>query len=96
MKRKKLSAEEIEKSLNELDGWKVESKNLRKRFEFNNFAEALNFVNKAGAIAEKKDHHPDINFGWGYVEFSVTTHDAGGLTNNDFDLAKQIDEVRNV
>ncbi len=93
MERKTLSDEEIEKAVNELDDWKVENKNLKKRFEFKNFAEALDFVNKAGAIAEEKDHHPDIAFGWGYAEFEITTHDAGGLTRNDFDLAKEIDSI---
>ncbi len=93
MERKKLSDEEIEKSLNKLDGWKVEGKNLKKRFEFKNFVEALDFVNKVGEIAEEKDHHPDIYFGWGYAEFEITTHDAGGLTHNDFELAKAIDRI---
>ncbi len=93
MERKKLSDEEIEKALNELDGWKVESKNLKKRFEFKNFSKALDFVNKVGKIAEEKDHHPDIYFGWGYAEFSITTHDAGDLTHNDFALAKEIDSI---
>ena len=93
MERKKLSGEEIEKALNDLNGWKVAGKNLKKRFEFKNFSEALDFVNKVGAAAEERDHHPDINFGWGYAEFSITTHDRGGLTHNDFDLARKIDEL---
>lgn len=93
MERKKLSDEEIEKALNDLEGWKVESKNLKKRFQFKNFAEALDFVNKVGTIAEEKDHHPDIYFGWGYAEFEITTHDSGGLTHNDFELAKAIDRI---
>lgn len=95
MARKKLSETEIETALNELNGWKTENANLKKRFEFANFADALSFVNKAGAIAERLDHHPDINFGWGYAEFSITTHDTGGLTHNDFDLAKEIDALGN-
>ncbi len=93
MKRKKLSAEEIEISLSALNDWKVDGVNLKKRFEFKNFAGALDFVNKVGTIAEERDHHPDITFGWGYAEFSITTHDAGGLTHNDFELAKEIDKV---
>ncbi len=90
MERKKLTEEEIKEKLNELDGWTAENNNLKKRFSFKNFAESLNFVNKAGEIAEKLDHHPDITFGWGYAEFSITTHDTGGLTQNDFDLAAAI------
>jgi len=89
--RKKLSDEEIQTALSGLNGWKTESVNLRKRFKFTDFAESLAFVNRVGAIAERRDHHPDIAFGWGYAEFSITTHDTGGLTQNDFDLAKEID-----
>ncbi|MDQ2747504.1 MAG: 4a-hydroxytetrahydrobiopterin dehydratase [Acidobacteriota bacterium] len=91
MARKKLSAEEIAQRLGELKTWATENENLKKRFAFENFAEALAFVNRVGASAEKLDHHPDITFGWGYAEFAITTHDAGGLTHNDFDLAKEID-----
>ena len=93
MKRKKLSAEEIENALVDLNGWKTENDNLKKRFEFKNFAESLAFVNRVGEISERRDHHPDICFGWGYAEFSITTHDAGGLTHNDFELAKEIDDL---
>lgn len=93
MERKKLSAEEISEKLNELDGWTAEGNNLKKRFSFTNFAESLNFVNKAGEIAERLDHHPDITFGWGYAEFAMTTHDRGGITEFDFALAKEIDEI---
>ncbi|MCY7377331.1 MAG: 4a-hydroxytetrahydrobiopterin dehydratase [Pyrinomonadaceae bacterium] len=92
MARKKLSAEEIAERIGELKSWATENDNLKKRFAFANFAEALEFVNKVGAIAEKRDHHPDIAFGWGYAEFAITTHDAGGLTHNDFDLAKEIEK----
>lgn len=95
MKRKKLSAEEIENSLTYLNDWKVENDNLKKRFSFPNFADALAFINRVGEIAERMDHHPDICFGWGFAEFAITTHDAGGLTQNDFELAKEIDALSN-
>ena len=93
MARKKLSAEEIVERTSELETWVTEDDFLKKRFNFSNFAEALAFVNRVGAIAEKLDHHPDITFGWGYAEFAITTHDAGGLTHNDFDLAKEIEAL---
>lgn len=93
MARKKLSDTEIENSLAGLNDWKTENNNLKKRFEFKNFAESLDFVNRVGAIAEQRDHHPDISFGWGYAEFSITTHDTGGLTKNDFDLAAAIENL---
>ena len=93
MARKKLSAEEIEEHLANLDSWSTVEDKLTKRFEFKNFAESLAFVNKVGAIAEARDHHPDIYFGWGYAEFEITTHDVGGLTGNDFELAGEIDSL---
>jgi len=93
MARKKLSEDEIKTALGELDDWKIEGVNLKKRFEFVNFVESLDFVNRVGAIAEAADHHPDISFGWGYAEFAITTHDTGGLTENDFELAKEIENL---
>ena len=93
MERKKLSDAEIENSLLKLDEWEAENDNLKKHFEFENFADALAFVNKVGAIAEKLDHHPDILLGWGYAEFFITTHDAGGITARDFDLAQAIENL---
>ena len=93
MERKKLSAEEIREALEDLNDWQAENDNLKKRFTFPNFAGAIAFVNKAGEIAERLDHHPDILFGWGYAEFQITTHDAGGLTQKDFQLARAINEI---
>ena len=93
MKRKKLSAPEIEEKLAGLDGWKTENNHLKKRLTFKNFAESLDFVNKVGEIAERLDHHPDITFGWGYAEFHITTHDSGGITEFDFALAREINEI---
>lgn len=93
MERKKLDVNEIHEALKNLNDWQAENDKLKKRFSFSNFAESLAFVNRAGEIAERRDHHPDINFGWGYAEFSITTHDRGGLTHNDFALAKEIDRL---
>ena len=93
MERRKLSAEEIEANLPDLDDWTVANDKLSKKFEFKNFAASLDFVNRVGAIAERRDHHPDILFGWGYAEFFITTHDAGGITERDFALAREIDKL---
>lgn len=93
MSRRKLSAEEIEDSLKKLNDWKVDGKLLKKHFDFENFAKSLEFVNKIGEIAEEADHHPDIHFGWGYADIELTTHDTGGLTHNDFDVAEKIDKI---
>lgn len=91
MERKKLDAEEISTALAEIEDWKAENDILSKRFEFKNFAEALEFVNKVGEIAERHDHHPDIYFGWGYAEINLTTHDRSGITAFDFAVAKEIE-----
>lgn len=94
MERRKLNAAEVTAAVAELDGWSVNEKGeLYKKFKFENFAEALAFVNKAGEIAERRDHHPDITFGWGYAGFTLTTHDRGGLTDFDFAVAKEIDGI---
>ncbi len=91
MERKKLSAKEIEEALADINGWTAENDKLKKRFSFPDFAASLAFVNKVGEIAERRDHHPDIYFGWGYAEFFITTHDSGGITDFDVALAKEID-----
>ncbi|MDQ3321306.1 MAG: 4a-hydroxytetrahydrobiopterin dehydratase [Acidobacteriota bacterium] len=93
MERKKLSDAEIENFLADLNDWEAEDNNLKKHFEFENFAESLAFVNRVGAIADERDHHPDVLFGWGYAEFFITTHDAGGITAKDFELAKAIEAI---
>jgi len=93
MERKKLEGAEIERGLKDLTGWKAENDVLSRRFEFKDFADALRFVNRVGEIAERNDHHPDITFGWGYAEINLTTHDRGGITDFDFAVAKEIEEL---
>lgn len=73
--------------------WNEEDNTLRKEFTFDDFKSALEFVNKVGALAESANHHPDIQLGWGKVKISLTTHSAGGVTEKDRDLAKQIDQL---
>jgi 4a-hydroxytetrahydrobiopterin dehydratase len=71
----------------------VEEHHLTRTFKFLNFMGALAFVNRVGAVAEEQGHHPNISFTWGRAEFTIYTHDAGGLTENDFILAAKIDEL---
>ena len=93
MERRKLTAEEIEERLTDLPDWTVANEKLARKFTFKNFAESLEFINRVGAIAERLDHHPDVLFGWGYAEIFITTHDRGGITERDFALAREINEV---
>lgn len=91
MKREILKPQDLSEALKTLDGWTVEGKTLKKRLKFENFASALKFVNRVGALAETADHHPDITFGWGYARLALTTHDRGGITDVDIGLAAKID-----
>ena len=94
MERTILSPGQIADKLAALSGWREDEGKIKKRYEFDNFAQSLAFVNKAGEIADAVDHHPDIRLGWGYAEFEITTHDRGGLTDHDFDLATRIDAAK--
>lgn len=82
--------------LKEINQWQlIEDISIEKILLFKDFKEALVFVNKVGEIAEAQNHHPDILiFGWNKVKLSLTTHAIGGLSENDFILASQIDQIR--
>ncbi len=85
----KLSAQEIEERLAALPGWQIEGGELVRTFAFKNFVEALQFVNRVGEAAERAGHHPDIDIRYSRVRLALVTHDAGGLTEKDFQLASQ-------
>jgi len=94
-KRTLLSAEELSQRAEHLPHWKiVEQKKLARSFRFPDFQTGLDFVNRIGAIAEKQGHHPDLTLSWGKVEVETSTHDAGGLTEQDFLLASSIDQLK--
>ena len=85
---KRLQQQAIEAGLANLAGWDcVDEHNLVKGYKFADYAGALAFVNEVGRAAEAQNHHPEITFGWGYVEIQVYTHSAGGITRKDFALA---------
>ncbi len=76
-------------SLENLPGWKLsaDGKAISKSYKFPNFLAALAYVNKLAEVAEAHNHHPDLTLGWGYVGVTFTTHDAGGLSDNDYLMA---------
>jgi len=84
------AAQDAELRLSGLPGWKIESGELVKTFTFKDFREALAFVNRAGEAAESAGHHPDIDIRYNKVRLALVTHDAGGLTEKDFDLASGV------
>ena len=92
---------DIHKYQKKVDDWDIIKNNkdiyfLEKNFKFDNFKKSQDFVNKVGEISEQERHHPDINFGWGYVKINITTHAIEGLSENDFILAAKIDQLINV
>jgi 4a-hydroxytetrahydrobiopterin dehydratase len=94
MKRELITDEGLSAALKTLDDdWQAEENKLRRHCKFENFAEALDFVNRVGAAAEAMDHHPDICFGWGYANLELTTHDRDGITDVDIALAQRIDSL---
>jgi 4a-hydroxytetrahydrobiopterin dehydratase len=86
-----LAGAELERFKREVPGWEVvDGHHLLRSFTFPDFRTALDFVNKAGAIAEEEGHHPDLFLSWGKVEVKIWTHKVDGLTESDFILAAKI------
>lgn len=76
------------------DGWAFAGETaIAKTFEFPDFSATLGFVVRVGLAAERSDHHPDVRFGWGKAEVLWTTHDAGGVTELDLQLAEATDHL---
>jgi 4a-hydroxytetrahydrobiopterin dehydratase len=88
-----LSNEEIATRLAELDGWEQRDGAITKAFDRGDFVGSVEFVKALVDPAEEMNHHPDLTISWSKVEVSLTTHSAGGLTTNDFELAKRIDAL---
>jgi 4a-hydroxytetrahydrobiopterin dehydratase len=88
-----LTDAEIQERANQLEGWTVEGKELRITRKFKNFVEVIAFVNQIVEPAEAAEHHPDLEISYNKVTVSLTTHDAGGLTSKDFDLAQVISKL---
>jgi 4a-hydroxytetrahydrobiopterin dehydratase len=89
----KLSDAEIRERLGHVPGWKVEGDKLRREFKFSDFVAAFGFMTRVALLAEKADHHPEWFNVYNKVRIELTTHDAGGLSERDFELAKQIDKL---
>ena len=88
-----LSKVEIQKKLKEMQNWSHAGKAIQKKFTFKSFMPAIGFVNKIAEAAERAGHHPDITINYSVVAISLSTHSEGGVTERDFELAKQIDQI---
>jgi 4a-hydroxytetrahydrobiopterin dehydratase len=89
----KLSDSEIKSKLSALSGWTLEGGEITRTFELASFPAALLFVSAVGLLAEAAEHHPDMLIKYRKVKLSLVTHDAGGLTDSDFALAQQINNL---
>ncbi|HSB77385.1 MAG TPA: 4a-hydroxytetrahydrobiopterin dehydratase [Candidatus Methylomirabilis sp.] len=89
----KLSDQEIEHRLASLKGWKKAGNAIQKQFTCGDFKGAMFFVNGVASLAERAGHHPDITINYNRVTLSLSTHDAGGITEKDFDLAQRAEAL---
>jgi len=87
----RLSDQEIEQALTECDGWSRDGDAIVKEFDRGDFAGSVDFVNALAPSAEEMNHHPDLEISWSKVKVKITTHSEGGLTGNDFELARKVD-----
>ena len=91
----KLSSEQIQEELTALPGWELQEGKIVKLYKFKDFVEAIAFVSRVADLAEEEDHHPDILIRYNKVTLTLVTHSAGGLTEKDFGLAREIDAPAN-
>ncbi len=89
-----IDADELAAHLKKLPEWDLEDDSIVRAFEFDDFMEGIDFVNAVAEIAEEAGHHPEIDIRWCTVTVRLTTHDAGGLTEADIEVAKKIDTLR--
>ena len=89
----KLEAAKISGALTSVPDWKISGAALVRTFQFKDFPAAIRFVSAAAVLAEEAWHHPDIDIRWNKVTLTLSTHDAGGLTEKDFKLARQFDKL---
>jgi 4a-hydroxytetrahydrobiopterin dehydratase len=88
-----IKADDLKNRLKKIPEWELEKKHLERTFEFDDFTEAIDFVNSVAEVAEEEEHHPDIDIRFNKVRLVLSTHSKGGLTDLDFNLAERIDTL---
>lgn len=91
---KKYTQEEVVDKLGKIEGWTFKEGGIEKKFVFDNFIQAMGFINQLALYAEKANHHAEIFNVYNRVDIRLSTHDAGGVTDKDFQLARQIDQIK--
>ncbi len=87
----KLSADQIQENIADLPSWSLNGDSLQRTFRFDDFVGSMAFVEKVADLAEEMNHHPDIMIRFNKVTLTLSTHDAGGITEDDFTLARATD-----
>ncbi|HEY3155958.1 MAG TPA: 4a-hydroxytetrahydrobiopterin dehydratase [Candidatus Eisenbacteria bacterium] len=90
----KLPQAELDRALRDLPGWTVKDGAITKTFKHDSFPEAIVFVNAVAHLAELANHHPDIDIRYSNITLALVTHDQGGITDKDVELARRIEEIR--
>ena len=93
-KQQKMTNEEIETHLQDMSGWVLKENFIEKMFLFKDFNEAFSFMTRVALSAEKSDHHPDWSNVYNKVHIKLSSHDSGGITQRDINLAKKIDAIK--
>ena len=89
----KLDDSDIAARLRELDGWSIQDGKLAKTYAFKTYKDGVVFAAAAAFVADKLNHHPDLTIGYGKVSVAVNTHDVGGISPYDFELARRVDAL---
>lgn len=89
----KMSPERIEAGLKKLAGWELKAEKLHRELKFKNFVQAWGFMTQAAILAEQMNHHPEWSNVYSRVTIDLTTHEAGGISQRDFELAQKMNEI---
>jgi 4a-hydroxytetrahydrobiopterin dehydratase len=93
MSVEKMNRDQVEQKLNDLPGWTLENEKLHRELKFKNFVEAFGFMSQAAILAEKMNHHPEWSNVYSNVVIDLATHEVDGISQRDFDLASQMNDV---
>lgn len=89
----KLESSDLQARLAKLPGWKAEGDAIAKTFTFDNFYETMSFVNAVAHVANRRNHHPDLEVGYAKCVVRFTTHDSGGVTEKDIEAASEVERL---
>jgi 4a-hydroxytetrahydrobiopterin dehydratase len=90
---RRLGERDVRRMLKELEGWRLAGRRIVRVVRYEGFMPGVELLNEIAKLAEEMDHHPDVTVSYGRMRISLTTHDAGGLTELDFKLASRIEEI---